>query len=133
MLREDPRAQTAARTARTIRYDGDAHHVQVRSTAEQLVAAADAIAGRLNEAKVPFTFLIPLKGWSSLDREGRPLFDPAADAAFARRLKEKIVAPAAVVELDLNLDSPAFARAAVDEFVRLFAATVGQRMVSAYR
>jgi uncharacterized protein (UPF0261 family) len=101
-----------------------------RTTAEQLIAAADAIAGRLNQAKAPFTFLIPLKGWSSLNREGRPMFDPLADAAFAQRLKEKIATRGAVVELDLNLDSPAFARAAVDEFVRLFAATVGQRMAS---
>jgi len=104
-----------------------------RTTAEQLIATADAIAGRLNQAKAPFAFLIPLKGWSSLNREGRPLFDPVADAAFAQRLKEKIATRAAVVELDLNLDSPAFARAAVDEFVRLFAATVGRSAASASR
>jgi uncharacterized protein (UPF0261 family) len=132
MLRE-LRAEAPGRTARTIRYGGDSDRVQVRTTAEQLIAAADVIAGRLNGAKAPFTFLIPLKGWSSLDREGRPLFDPVADAAFAQRLKEKIATRAVVVELDLNLDSPAFARAAVDEFVRLFAATVGQRMASASR
>jgi uncharacterized protein (UPF0261 family) len=131
--RIERRTQTLTRTARTVHCDGDSQRVQVQATAEQLIAAADAIAGRLNQAKAPFTFLIPLKGWSSLNAEGRPMFDPVAEAAFAQRLKEKIAARAAVVELDLNLDSPAFARAAVDEFVRLFAAGVGQRMLSASR
>jgi uncharacterized protein (UPF0261 family) len=105
--------------------------VPVRTTAEQLVAAADAIAERLNEAKAPFTFMIPLKGWSSLNRKGQPMFDPAADAAFAQRLKAKIAARGAVVELDVHLDTPAFARSAVDEFVRLFAAPHGGRLVAA--
>jgi uncharacterized protein (UPF0261 family) len=117
---------------------GDGAHAlgeprSARTTAEQLIAAADAIAGRLNQAKAPFTFLIPLQGWSSLSREGRPLFDPVADSAFAKRLKEKIATRGAVVEVDLHLDSPAFARAAVDEFVRLFASTHGQRTVNASR
>ena len=63
---------------------------------------------------------MPLEGWSSLDRPGRPIYDPVADAAFVARLKEKLDAPERVKEVALHLYTPQFARAAVDEFVRLF-------------
>jgi uncharacterized protein (UPF0261 family) len=59
------------------------------------------------------------------------MFDPAADAAFAHRLKEKIDNGGAVVELDVNLDTRDFARIAADEFVRLFAAASPQRLLNA--
>jgi uncharacterized protein (UPF0261 family) len=98
----------------------DALRVQVRTTAGELRAAADVIAERLNRARGPWTFLVPRKGWSSLDREGRPIYDPDADAAFVARLKERLSHPGRVRELELHLYTPEFARAAVDEFVRLF-------------
>lgn len=103
-----------------VKYVQDALRVQVRTTADELCQAADAIAERLNQSAGPFTFLIPLKGWSSLDKEGRPLYDPAADAAFVARLQDKLHNKAALKEVDLHLYTPEFARAAVDEFIRLF-------------
>ena len=115
--RPDKLAQTAGRA----QFVQDALRVQVRTTADELRSAADAIAERLNQSKGPFTFLIPRKGWSSLDREGRPMFDPAADDAFAERLREKLDRKGAIVDVDLNLYTPDFARVAVDEFSRLYA------------
>ena len=102
------------------RYVQDALRVQVRTTAEELRRAADTIAERLNRSRGPFTFLVPLRGWSSLDREGRPIHDPEADAAFVARLKERIADKGAVKEVDLHLYTAEFARAAVDEFVALY-------------
>lgn len=101
-------------------YVQDSLRVQVRTTAEELRHAADVIAERLNQATGPFTFMIPLKGWSSLDKEGRPIYDPVADAVFVARLKEKLNNKAAVKEVDLHLYTPEFAAAVVDEFARLF-------------
>jgi uncharacterized protein (UPF0261 family) len=113
-------------------YVQDALRVQVRTTADELRQAADVIAERLNRARGPWTFLVPLKGWSSLDKEGRPIYDPAADAAFVTRLKAKLAEPRRVKELDLHLYTPEFARAAVDEFVRLYdAARAPARSVAA--
>jgi uncharacterized protein (UPF0261 family) len=98
----------------------DVLRVQVRTTAEELCQAADVIAQRLNQAKGPWTFLIPLQGWSSLDKPGRPIFDAQADAAFVARLKQKLDDPSHLKEVDMHLYTPEFARVAVDEFVRLF-------------
>jgi uncharacterized protein (UPF0261 family) len=91
----------------------------VRSSAAELEAAADVIAERLNASKGPFTFLVPLRGWSSIDREGRPMFDPEADAAFVARLREKLERKEAIREVDMHLYSEEFARLAVAEFVSL--------------
>ena len=114
--RPDKLEETKDRT----QYVQDSLRVQVRTTADELRHAADVIAERLNQATGPFTFMIPLKGWSSLDKEGRPIYDPVADAAFVSRLKEKLNNKAAVKEVDLHLYTPEFAAAAVGEFARLF-------------
>ncbi|HET8748915.1 MAG TPA: Tm-1-like ATP-binding domain-containing protein [Ramlibacter sp.] len=114
------RPDMLARTKERAQVVQDALRVQVRTTADELRQAANVIADRLNEARGPWTFLVPLQGWSSLDKPGRPIFDPEADAAFVARLKQKLAQPWRVKELDLHLYTPEFARAAVAEFVRLY-------------
>lgn len=103
------------------RYVQDSFRIQVRASADELRRAADVMAERLNQSKGPFTFLIPLRGWSSIDREGRPTYDPAANTAFAARLREQLNDKNAVREVDLHFYTPEFARVAVDELVRLHA------------
>jgi uncharacterized protein (UPF0261 family) len=115
------------KTKDRVQYVQDALRVQVRTTADELRQAADVIAERLNEARGEWTFLVPLQGWSSLDRAGRPIHDPQADAEFVARLKASLDHPQRVKEVDLHLYTPEFARAAVDEFAGLFAATGGRR------
>jgi len=114
------RADMLERTKDRVQYVQDALRVQVRTTADELRQAADVIAARLNEARGEWTFLVPLLGWSSLDREGRPIYDPQADAAFVSRLEQRLARPQRLKKLHLHLYTPEFARAAVDEFVRLF-------------
>jgi uncharacterized protein (UPF0261 family) len=114
------RPDMLAQTKDRVQYVQDALRVQVRTTADELRQAADVIAERLNRAKGPWTFLIPLRGWSSLDKEGRPIYDAAADAAFVVRLREKLIDRSRLREVDLHLYTPEFARLAVDEFLRLF-------------
>ena len=114
------RADMLEKTKDRVQYVQDKLRVQVRTTADELRAAADVIAERLNAARGEWTFLVPLKGWSSLDREGRPIHDPQADAAFVERLIAKLDQPERVKKVDLHLYTPEFARVAVDEFARLF-------------
>jgi uncharacterized protein (UPF0261 family) len=115
------RTDKLAATKDRLQFVQDSFRTQVRTTVEELQQAADVIAERLNQSSGPFTFLIPLKGWSSINKEGKPLYDPAADAAFVARLKVRLDNKAAIKEVDLHLYTPEFARVAVDEFVRLFA------------
>ncbi len=100
--------------------DSGTLRVQVRSNTDELRQVADVIAQRLNQAAGPFTFMIPLKGWLSLDHAGRQSYDPQADAAFVERLKEKLNNPDAIKEVDLHLYTLEFAQATVAEFVSLY-------------
>ncbi len=120
MLSYGGRADKLEGTLARSQYVQDALRIQVRSNADELRQVADVIAGRLNQSAGPFTFMIPLKGWSSLDMEGRQNYDPQADAAFVTRLKEKLNDPNAIKELDLHLYTPEFAQAAVNEFISLY-------------
>lgn len=98
----------------------DEMRVQVRTTPEELKKIARVMAERLNMATAPFRVVIPLKGWSSVDKEGSVLYDPDANAAFTEELKKWLNKKEAVVEVDLHLYTPAFARRLVDEFVTIF-------------
>ena len=107
------RLQAAADRAQFVQ---DELRVQVRTTAQEVAAAADQIVQRLLSYRAPYVFLVPIGGWSSLDRLGGPLYDPTADAALARVLRERLPADA-VKEVDLPLYSEEFARLAVDELL----------------
>ncbi len=120
MLSYGGRPDMLEKTKERPQYVQDSLRTQVRTSAEELCLAAEVIAERLNEAKGPWSFLVPLKGWSTQDMEGRLLYDPVADAAFVARLKEKLTDPSRVKEVDLHLYTAEFAQVAVDEFVQLY-------------
>jgi len=98
----------------------DKLRIEVRTSAEELEQAALIVAERLNCAKAPCAVLIPLKGWSSLDREEGPLYDPDADRTFAETLKKHLNSDVPVVEVDLHLNTPEFGKEAVELFHQLF-------------
>jgi uncharacterized protein (UPF0261 family) len=98
----------------------DKLRIEVRTSAEELQEAARIIADRLNSSKAPCAVLIPLKGWSSLDREGGALYDPDADRAFAETLKEHLNSDVPLVEVDLHLNTPEFGKEAVELFHQIF-------------
>jgi len=99
----------------------DKLRIEIRTSAEELQKAARIIADRLNGSKAPCAVLIPLKGWSSLDREGGPLYDPNADRTFTETLKEHLNSEIPVVEVDLHLNTPEFGKEAVELFHQIFA------------
>jgi uncharacterized protein (UPF0261 family) len=98
----------------------DKLRIEVRTSAEELQQAARIIADRLNGSKASCAVLIPLKGWSSLDREGGPLYDPDADRTFTETLKEHLNSEIPVVEVDLHLNTPEFGKEAVELFHQIF-------------
>ena len=98
----------------------DAFRVQARTTSQELREIAGDVARKLNGSKGPLVFLIPLKGWSSLDQEGMPLYDPAADGAFIQELKVHLSPKIPIIDLDLHLNTREFAQEAVNQFIRLY-------------
>jgi uncharacterized protein (UPF0261 family) len=92
----------------------DAFRVQVRTSADELREIAQVVAEKLNKSKGPVNFLIPTKGWSALSVEGTDLYEPETDAVFAPALREHLRPDIEVKELDTHLNTPEFARAAVE-------------------
>ena len=98
----------------------DKLRIEVRTSADELREMADIIADRLNRSKAPCAVLIPLQGWSSLDKEGRALYDPEANRAFVEALKEKLDSKIPLKEVDLHLNTPEFGKEAVELLHQLF-------------
>jgi uncharacterized protein (UPF0261 family) len=102
------------------RFIPDAFRVQARTTSQELREIAREVARKLNAPKGPVIFLIPLKGWSSLDQEGMPLYDPEADKAFIHELKSHLNPKISIIELDLHLNTREFAQEAVNRFLNVY-------------
>ncbi|MEE9421461.1 MAG: Tm-1-like ATP-binding domain-containing protein, partial [Desulfatiglandaceae bacterium] len=66
----------------------------------------------------PIKLIVPLKGWSSIDREGSILYNPEEDQAFMEELKKNLTVPLEIEEVDCNLEDFDTARALVDSLVK---------------
>jgi len=97
----------------------DDYRVQARTTQDELCEIALTVAQKLNKAKGPVKFLIPLRGWSTLTTEGAPFWEPETDKVFSEMLKKHLKPEIEVIEMDVELNSPEFVRAAVDALIRM--------------
>ena len=86
---------------------------------EELIPIAKAVAEKLNKAKGPVKFLAPLRGWSSLDREGSPIWDPAEDRLLLDNLKKLLKPEIEVIEIDCHLEDEEYARTVVEVFDKM--------------
>ncbi len=97
-------------------YVQDSYRVQAKTNVEEKRLVAKAISEKLNLARGPVKFLIPLRGWSSLSVQGQPLCDPDANRFFVEELRRQLKPEIEVKELDMHLNSPEFATAVVEAF-----------------
>jgi len=77
---------------------------------------ADTMADKLNRAKAPVKILIPLGGWSSVDKRGTDFYDRDLDRAFVEELKKGLRVDIEVIEVDTDLDTSEFAQEVVKTF-----------------
>jgi uncharacterized protein (UPF0261 family) len=91
-----------------------------RFNVEELRIGAKAYAEKLNKAKGPVSFLFPLRGWSSLEREGSILYDPEQDRVFVEELRKNLRSEIEIEEVDCNLEDPPFALALVKRLETLY-------------
>ncbi len=93
------------------KYDLDKLRTWIRLSPEELKEVAAAFAEKLNTAKGPVCVMLPLRGWSSVDYPGNATFDPEEDRVFNAILHERLNPDIAVVEVDANMEDPAFGEA----------------------
>ncbi|MBP1632948.1 MAG: hypothetical protein H6Q11_1236, partial [Acidobacteria bacterium] len=83
----------------------------MRTSREECAALGRRIAAKLNRASGPLTVFIPHRGMSSIGTTGGVFHDPQADAALISELRAGLDPRVEVVEMDTDINAPAFARA----------------------
>jgi uncharacterized protein (UPF0261 family) len=118
MVNFGARATVPPQFARRKFHVHNAHVTLMRTTAEENARIGAFIVARVNRMAGPVRFLLPLKGVSAIDAEGQPFHDPQADAALFDAIRQgwEKAKNRKLVELDLNINDPAFAAAAVKAF-----------------
>jgi uncharacterized protein (UPF0261 family) len=95
----------------------DAMRAMARFPRDELLIGAKLYAEKINKAKGPLKLVIPLRGWSSLDREGSILYDPQEDRLVVEELKKNLRVPLEIEEIDCNLEDFQTAKALVDSLI----------------
>ena len=99
----------------------------MRTTPEECSQLGRITAEKLNQARGPAVFVMPLQGVSAIDAPGGPFHSPEADAAYCHALKRHLRPPAQLVEVDAHINDERFARVVADQLLCLFAARGGSR------
>jgi len=99
------------------KYRYDSARTFIRLSEEELYGVAAKMAEKLNSSKGPVKVLVPLGGWSSVDKRGSVFYDKKLDSIFAWELKKALREDIGVIEVDADLESPLFSAAVVDSLV----------------
>jgi uncharacterized protein (UPF0261 family) len=86
----------------------------IRTTPQEQEETAMLLAEKVNNARAPTVVLVPLGGFSRLDRSKEmPFYDPGAGRRFANALKGKVSNPLVEIEeMEVHINDPAFAERA---------------------
>ncbi len=103
-------AQFADRTF----YEHNPNVTLMRTNVEECTELGKIIAEKLNAYTGPVTVLLPLKGISMIDLEGKPFHLPEANQALFDSLKANLRSDIPVVEMECDVNDEAFATACAE-------------------
>ncbi len=86
----------------------------VRTNSEEMAFTGKVMAEKLNRATGPTAVVIPVRGFSPGNKEGKALYDPETDRAFIEALKQDLNSSVRVIEADAHINDESFAEQAVD-------------------
>lgn len=101
------------------KYDLDRFRTWIRLSADELREVAGAFRDKLNRSKGPVRILVPLNGWSSVDYPGNATYNPEEDRVFVEELRKGLNPGIEIVEVDANMEDPAFAAAVVKASIEI--------------
>ena len=95
-------------------YEWNQNVTLMRTNVDENRAMGEMIARAANASTGPVAILIPLRGVSQLDSPGGAFWDPKANDACFEAIKENLKPGIPFIEMDNNINDPAFAEKAVD-------------------
>jgi uncharacterized protein (UPF0261 family) len=93
----------------------------MRTTPEENEKLGKEIAFKASAAKGPTAIVLPLRGVSAIDAEGKPFWWPEADRALFESIRHWVAPHVELIELDLHINDPAFADACARKLLELMA------------
>jgi uncharacterized protein (UPF0261 family) len=103
-------------------YKHNATVTLMRTTPEECAEIGRRIADQLQRARGPVVLMLPLRGVSAIDAEGKPFADPEADRVLFETLRTHATAPhIQIVDVDAHINDPAFADAIAARMLGLLA------------
>jgi uncharacterized protein (UPF0261 family) len=93
----------------------------MRTTPEENEKLGKEIAFKASAAKGPTAIVLPLRGVSAIDAEGKPFWWPEADRALFESIPHWLAPHVELIELDLHINDPAFADACARKLLELMA------------
>jgi uncharacterized protein (UPF0261 family) len=91
----------------------------MRTTPEEMDRLGKEIAEKASAAGGPTAVLLPLRGVSAIDAEGKSFWWPEADTALFQSVRNWAAPSVEVVELDRHINDPAFAQACAAKLLEL--------------
>jgi uncharacterized protein (UPF0261 family) len=107
------------RQAKRLFYEWNPSVTLMRTNADENRQMGEIFAKKANAATGPVAFLFPLRGVSMLDGDGQPFCDREADRAMFDAIKANVKPGIPIVEVDLNINDPAFAAKAAEMMLQL--------------
>lgn len=89
------------------------YNMNIRATGDEMEKLGQVVAEKLNKARGPVAFLLPLRGWSVVGAPGGPLYDPDANQRFITALRSNLSPRVRLVEMDALINDPEVADQAV--------------------
>jgi uncharacterized protein (UPF0261 family) len=93
----------------------------MRTTPEECAEIARRIAAQLNRATGPVVVVLPRRGVSAIDAEGKPFHDPDADRVLFDTLRASLAPAIQIIDVDANINDPAFADVVSAELLAMLA------------
>ncbi len=90
----------------------------MRTTPEENDKLGKEIAEKASAARGPTAVLVPRRGVSAIDADGKPFWWPQADAALFASLRQWMSPQVELIELDLHINDPAFAASAATKLLQ---------------
>ena len=91
----------------------DAKRATCYLSKEEVIDVASVYAEKLNKGIGAVKFLVPLRGWLSIENES---YDTETIRGFIQAMRTKLKPEIELREIDANIDDPAFAEAAAEAF-----------------